>query len=57
MDEIRLLTRKFAQTELKPLIEADEESETFRPEIIKKLGALGLTGVQDERSLILRPPR
>ncbi len=48
MDEIRLLTRKFAETELKPLIEHDEESETFRPELIKKLGALGLTGIPVE---------
>ena len=45
MDELRALTRKFAETELKPLIEHDEESETFRPELIKKLGQLGLTGV------------
>jgi alkylation response protein AidB-like acyl-CoA dehydrogenase len=45
MEELRQLTRKFAETELKPLIEADEQSETFRPELIKKLGVLGLTGV------------
>lgn len=43
--ELRALTRKFAENEIRPLIEADEESETFRPEVIRKLGALGLTGV------------
>jgi alkylation response protein AidB-like acyl-CoA dehydrogenase len=43
--ELRSLTRKFIQKELAPLVEKDEETETFRPEIIQKLGALGLTGV------------
>ncbi len=43
--ELRALTRKFAENEIKPIVEKDEESETFRPEIIKKLGDLGLTGV------------
>jgi len=43
--ELRTLARKFAQNEIRPLVEADEESETFRPEIIKKLGSLGLTGI------------
>ncbi len=39
------LTRKFSEKEIKPLLENDEKTETFRPEIIKKLGELGLTGV------------
>ena len=43
--ELRDLTRKFAQKEILPLVEKDEESETFRPEIIAKLGELGLTGI------------
>lgn len=45
MDEIRLLTRKFAESELKPRVDHDEETETFRPEVIQKLGELGLTGI------------
>lgn len=45
MNELRTLTRKFAETTIKPLIEEDEHSEQFRPEWIKKLGELGLTGV------------
>lgn len=43
--ELRALTRKFAENELRPIVDKDEETETFRPEIIKKLGALGLTGI------------
>ena len=43
--ELRALARKFAENEIRPIVDADEESETFRPEIIKKLGELGLTGV------------
>ncbi len=43
--ELRELTRKFAQKELAPLVEEDEKAERFRPEIIKKLGELGLTGI------------
>jgi alkylation response protein AidB-like acyl-CoA dehydrogenase len=43
--ELRDLTRKFVQKELAPLVDKDEEEERFRPEIIKKLGELGLTGV------------
>jgi butyryl-CoA dehydrogenase len=43
--ELRDLTRRFAQKELVPLIEEDEKAERFRPEIIKKLGELGLTGI------------
>jgi len=43
--QIRELTRKFAQNDLLPLIEGDEASENFRPEIIQKLGELGLTGI------------
>ena len=43
--DLRALARKFAQKEIAPLIEEDERTETFRPELIQKLGALGLTGV------------
>ena len=41
--ELRDLARKFAQKELLPLIEDDEKTELFRPEMIKRLGELGLT--------------
>ncbi len=42
---LRETAQKFLNKELKPVIEADEESEVFRPEIIKGLGKLGLTGI------------
>ena len=44
--ELRALARRAARQEILPLVEADEETETFRPEIIAQLGALGLCGVQ-----------
>jgi len=43
--ELRDLTRKFAQKELLPIVEEDEAAERFRPELIRKLGELGLTGI------------
>jgi butyryl-CoA dehydrogenase len=43
--ELRELTRRFALKEIAPLVEDDEETQTFRPEIIRKLGDLGLTGI------------
>jgi alkylation response protein AidB-like acyl-CoA dehydrogenase len=43
--ELRALARKFAENEIRPIVDADEETETYRPEIIRKLGELGLTGV------------
>jgi alkylation response protein AidB-like acyl-CoA dehydrogenase len=43
--ELRELARKFAQKEIAPFIEEDERTETFRPELIAKLGQLGLTGI------------
>lgn len=43
--ELRALARKFAQKELLPHVEADERDERFRPELIAKLGELGLTGI------------
>jgi len=43
--ELRALTRKFVQKELAPLIDQDERDEKFRPEIIAKMGELGLTGI------------
>ncbi|MBS1960801.1 MAG: acyl-CoA dehydrogenase family protein [Bdellovibrionales bacterium] len=43
--ELRALARKFAENEIRPIVDRDEETETFRPEIIRKLGQVGLTGV------------
>ena len=43
--ELRSLTRRFAQKELWPIIEKDEEEERFRPELVARLGELGLTGI------------
>ena len=43
--EIRALARRYAQEKIKPLVEHDEESETFRREVIAGLGELGLTGI------------
>jgi alkylation response protein AidB-like acyl-CoA dehydrogenase len=43
--ELRELTRRFARKTLAPLVEEDDRSEKFRPEIIAALGELGLTGV------------
>lgn len=44
-EELKDLTRKFVEKELAPIIEADEKEERFRPELIQKMGALGLTGI------------
>jgi alkylation response protein AidB-like acyl-CoA dehydrogenase len=43
--DLRAMARKFAENEIAPLVEKDEETETFRPEVIRKLGQLGLTGI------------
>lgn len=43
--ELRELARKFALKEIAPFVEEDERTETFRPELIAKLGKLGLTGI------------
>ena len=43
--ELRALARRFAQKELHPIIEEDEKAERFRPEMILKMGELGLTGI------------
>jgi len=43
--EIRNLASKFAREKILPIVEHDEETETFRPEIIAGLGELGLTGI------------
>ncbi|MEO5970507.1 MAG: acyl-CoA dehydrogenase family protein, partial [Bdellovibrionia bacterium] len=43
--ELRTLARKFVQKELLHLIEEDERDEHFRPELIEKLGELGLTSI------------
>jgi acyl-CoA dehydrogenase len=43
--ELKELTRRFVQKELLPIVEEDEREERFRPELIEKLGSLGLTGI------------
>lgn len=43
--EIRSLARRFTEKEIVPIVENDEREERFRPEIIAKLGELGLTGI------------
>lgn len=43
--ELRSLTRKFVEKELIQLLEQDEREERFRPELIRKLGEMGLTGI------------
>ena len=43
--QIRELAKKFARETILPIVEHDEESKTFRREIIQGLGALGLTGI------------
>ncbi len=43
--EIRELARKFSREKIAPIVEHDEETETFRREIIQGLGELGLTGI------------
>lgn len=43
--ELGHLTSKFVNERLAPLIHDDENTGTFRPEIIAALGQLGLTGV------------
>ncbi|MBI4926042.1 MAG: acyl-CoA dehydrogenase family protein [Bdellovibrio sp.] len=43
--DLRELTKRFAEKELAPIIATDEKTETFRPELILKLGALGLCGI------------
>lgn len=43
--EIRNLAKKFAEKELLPVVAQDEETGTFRPELIQKLGNLGLAGI------------
>jgi alkylation response protein AidB-like acyl-CoA dehydrogenase len=49
--ELRDLARRFAQQEIAPVIEQDEREERFRPELIRKAGELGLTGVAVDESL------
>ena len=43
--ELRSLTRKFASKEISRTIEEDEKNEKFRPEYIRQMGELGLTGI------------
>src|SRR4051794_18489753 len=44
-NDLRKLTRNFVEKELIPLVNEDEQAEHFRPELIQKLGDLGLTGI------------
>jgi alkylation response protein AidB-like acyl-CoA dehydrogenase len=48
--EVRELARKFARDRILPLVEHDELSQTFRPEIIRELGELGLTGIPTDEA-------
>ncbi|MBS1957847.1 MAG: acyl-CoA dehydrogenase family protein [Bdellovibrionales bacterium] len=43
--QIRELARKFSKDKIQPIVEHDEETGTFRREIIAGLGELGLTGI------------
>jgi alkylation response protein AidB-like acyl-CoA dehydrogenase len=43
--ELRELARRFVKKNIWPIVEQDEETGTFRPEIIAGLGELGLTGI------------
>lgn len=43
--DIREVARKFVRTRLAPLIGDDEDAARFRPEIIREMGELGLTGL------------
>jgi alkylation response protein AidB-like acyl-CoA dehydrogenase len=43
--ELRELTRKFARKSIAATVEQDEQDGTFRPEYIRELGSLGLTGI------------
>lgn len=43
--DLRDLAQKFAKKEIWPIIEEDEEQHRFRPEIIRKLGEAGLSGI------------
>ncbi|RYG53197.1 acyl-CoA dehydrogenase, partial [bacterium] len=45
IQELRSLTRKFAQDKLAPNAEHDDAEQIFRPENIQALGDLGLTGI------------
>lgn len=46
--ELRELTRKYVKNNIWPIVEKDEETGTFRPEIIAGLGELGLSGIPVE---------
>ncbi len=48
--EIRAIARKFVRAKILPLVEHDEETQTFRSEIIRELGALGLTGIPTDQT-------
>jgi len=43
--ELRELAGKFAKNEIAPIVDEDERAARFRPELIQKLGDLGLTGI------------
>ncbi len=49
--EIRALARKYVREKILPIVEKDEETSTFRREIIQGLGELGLTGIPTKEEL------
>ncbi len=44
-NELRVLARRFVLKELAPIIQEDEKAEHFRPNLIRQMGELGLTGI------------
>ena len=49
--QLRELTRKFARKTIQSKIDEDERAERFRPEWVRELGELGLTGIPVEERL------
>ena len=48
--QIRQIARKFARSQIAAIVQADEETKTFRREIISGLGDLGLTGIPTQEA-------
>jgi len=44
LQDIRRLARDFAETEVKPTVDADDKAHRFRPDLVKKMGELGFFG-------------
>src|SRR6187397_118166 len=45
-DLLRRTVREFAEAEIRPHVMAWDEAQSFSPELLGKLAALGLTGIQ-----------